>query len=160
MTRRLPCWGLALALFGGCGASEEPTEARAEAPRPRVFAEPEGAEAPPPAEEAAAPAVEEEPERARAIERAEAFVRAQGYTDEPPSVSGDDIVLEGIEGTVEDRHGMLSPRALSASGQGAIWMVTFGYASPEHAGRGRVLRLVDGSPPQFIHQDVLLGDGD
>src|SRR5262249_8773556 len=66
-------------------------------------------------------------ERARAIREAEDFVRAQGYTDAPPSVSGDAVVREGIEGTVADRRGMLEPRAVRANVSGGEWVVVFRY---------------------------------
>src|SRR5688572_7410625 len=83
----------------GCGQApaSRPPMGR-ERPSMTVESEPRGADA----------------ERARAIREAEDFVRAQGYTDAPPSVSGDAVVQEGIEGTVADRRRMLEPRALRA----------------------------------------------
>ena len=48
-------------------------------------------------------------ERARAIREAEDFVRAQGYTDAPPSVSGDAVVREGIEAGLPIAAGCSSP---------------------------------------------------
>lgn len=104
------------------------------------------------------PAQPSEPEdgRARAIREAEAFVRAQGYADTPPTVSGDDIVHEGIEGTMEDRRNMLDPHAVRATESNGEWAVVFRYRDPELAGRGRMLRLRPGQRPSFVHQDLLL----
>jgi len=95
-------------------------------------------------------------ERARAIREAENFVRAQGYTDAPPSVSGDAVVREGIEGTVADRRGMLEPRAVRAYASGGEWVVVFRYQDSQFAGRGRALKLRAGQTPSFIHQDMVL----
>lgn len=94
-------------------------------------------------------------ERARAIREAEDFVRAQGYTDAPPSVTGSAIVAEGIEGTLEQRRGMLEPRALRASGGNGEWTVIFRYVDVRFAGRARALRLRAGRTPTFAHQDLL-----
>lgn len=101
-------------------------------------------------------AVAEAHDQASAIRIAEAFVRAQGYTDTAPTVSGDEIVHEGIEGTMDDRRDMLEPRAASASGRGTDWDVVFRYRDPAFAGRGRVLRLRAGERPSFVHQDLVL----
>jgi hypothetical protein len=95
-------------------------------------------------------------ERARAIHEAEDFVRAQGYTDAPPSVSGDAVVREGIEGTVADRRGMLEPRAVRAYASGGEWVVVFRYRDSQFAGRGRALKLRPGQTPSFVHQDTVL----
>ncbi|MCZ7680252.1 MAG: hypothetical protein M5U28_16385 [Sandaracinaceae bacterium] len=128
-------------LLSSCGADPAP---------PATPGEPARDE---PSTEAAAP---EEDERARVIAVAEAFVAAQGYTDAPPTVSGDAIVREGIEGTLEDRRGMLQPRAVRAFGGDGGWTVVFAYQSPEHAGRARALVIREGAPPSFVHQDMLL----
>jgi hypothetical protein len=95
-------------------------------------------------------------ERARAIREAEDFVRAQGYTDAPPSVSGDAVVREGIEGRVADRHGMLEPRAVRAYASDGEWVVIFRYQDSQFAGRGRALKLRVGQTPSFVHQDMVL----
>jgi hypothetical protein len=95
-------------------------------------------------------------ERARAIRGAENFVRAQGYTDAPPSVSGDAVVREGIEGTIADRRGMLEPRAVGAYASGGEWVVVFRYQHSQLAGRGRALKLRAGQTPSFAHQDMVL----
>lgn len=145
MTRTLS-W---MVLLAACGAAEP-------------AAEPPGAEEPPTSEPSETPTepsdtpTEPEDERARILREAEAFVRAQGYTDTPPTVSGDAIVNEGIEGTLEDRRGMLEPRAVRAVRQQGAWTVLFAYRSPEYAGRGRALVIPDGEAPHFVHQDVIL----
>ena len=95
-------------------------------------------------------------ERARAIREAEEFVRAQGYTDAPPSVSDDAVVREGIEGTLADRRGTLEPRAVRAFASGADWVVVFRYQDSQNAGRGRALKLRAGQRPAFEHQDMIL----
>lgn len=97
-----------------------------------------------------------EDERARVIREAEAFVRAQGYTDAPATASGDEIVHEGIEGTMEDRRGMLGPHAVRASGANGDFSVVFAYREARYAGRGRMLRMREGQRPSFVHQDLLL----
>ncbi len=145
-----------------CGSTAEP----ARSPEETVAVEPAAAEpaaaepvaAPPvapvtaePSGTSAAPATEAE---ARAL--AEAFVRAQGYADTPPSVSADAIVHEGIEGTLEDRLGMLEPSAVEVSREGEGWRAVFRYRDARYAGRGRVLRLPAGETPHFVHQDFLL----
>lgn len=99
---------------------------------------------------------DDDDERARIIREAEDFVRAQGYTDAPPSVSGDAIVRESIEGSLEGRRGMLEPRALGAYGSGNEWTVVFRYRDPKWAGRGRALNMRAGQTPWFVHQDLNL----
>jgi hypothetical protein len=123
-----------------CETSEPvPDEARAATPEEAEPDDPEPADA-----------------RARAIQEAEAFVRAQGYTDTPPTATGDELVREGIEGTIEDRLHMLDPRAVRATGANGEWNVVFRYRDPELAGRGRMLRLRPGARPSFVHQDLVL----
>ncbi len=140
-----------------CGATEEaPLDERVEAAAAEPASDAPGAEVPAEVGDGEEPGDGADEARRAAIREAEAFVRAQGYTDAPATVSGDDIVREGIEGTVEMRRNMLDPRALGASGEGADWSVTFRYASPERAGRGRMLLIHAGSPPRFVHQDLLL----
>ncbi|MCA9608171.1 MAG: hypothetical protein KC619_21325 [Myxococcales bacterium] len=129
-----------LVIATACGSVEEP---------PRVTVTPE---APVEANDTPAP----EDARARAIRTAEAFVRAQGYADAPPSVPDDEIVHEGIEGTIADRRGTLDPTAVSARDEGGRWTVYFRYADPRYEDRGRALRLVEGETPHFVHQDVIL----
>lgn len=147
MTRTTITLLAALAL-SACGTDRSPT--------PNVADPVEGAEAVAPA----APSPDPSPvDNARddAIARAEAFVRAQGYTDAPPTVSGDAIVREGIEGSLEDRRGMLEPTAVGAGrAEDGTWSVTFRYADPELAGRGRTLILAPDGTPRFVHQDRLL----
>lgn len=150
------------AFLVACGSTVEP----ARSPEETVAAEPVAAEpvaaepvaAPPvtpvttePSGGPAAPAAEAE---ARAL--AEAFVRAQGYADTPPSVTGDAIVHEGIEGTLEDRLDTLDPHAVEVAREGEGWRAVFRYRDPRYAGRGRVLRLPAGGTPRFVHQDFLL----
>lgn len=98
----------------------------------------------------------EEDPRAAAIRTAEAFVRAQGYTDVPPTVPPGEIVREGIEGTIEMRLNTLDGHAVAARGEGDDWMVIFGYRDPEYAGRGRAVRLAGDAPPHLVHQGVVL----
>src|SRR5262249_44125416 len=93
-------------------------------------------------------------ERARAIREAEDFLRAQGYTDAPPSASGDAVGREGLEGTVADRRGMPEPRAVRACASGGEWVVVFRYQDSQLAGRGRALRLRAGQPPSFVRRDM------
>lgn len=138
---------IGIALATACGSAEEREVVR---PEPAPVEDEADDEAP--IEEAPPP----EDARARAIRTAEAFVRAQGYTDTPPSVADDEIVHEGIEGSVADRRGMLEPTAVSASGEGGRWTVFFRYTDPRYAGRGRALTLVDGETPRFVHQDAIL----
>ena len=95
--------------------------------------------------------------RARAIQTAEAFVRAQGYTDVAPTVPDDEIVHEGIEGSVAMRRHQLAPRAVRADGRAGRWMVVFRYQDPQYAGRGRAVQLTAGETPRLIHQDLVLG---
>jgi len=95
-------------------------------------------------------------ERARAMREAEDFVGAQGYTDAPPSVSGDAVVREGMEGTVADRRGMLEARAVRAYVSDGEWVVVFRYQGSQFAGRGRALRVRAGQTPSFVHQDMVL----
>ncbi len=95
-------------------------------------------------------------ERAAAIAEAEAFVRAQGYADTPATVTGDEIVHEGIEGSLEDRRGSLDPVALHAGGANGEWNVIFRYAHPLHEDRGRMLQLRPGQRPSFVHQDLII----
>ena len=87
---------------------------------------------------------------------AEAFVRAQGYADSPPTVSGDAIVHEGIEGTLADRLNSLDPHPLSVGRIHNGWGAVFRYADPQLAGRGRQLLMPEGEAPHFVHQDMLL----
>jgi len=94
--------------------------------------------------------------RARAIAQAEAFVRAQGYTDVPPTVPADQIVHEGIEGTIEMRLNSLEPAAVTASGEGENWTVIFRYRDSRYEGRGRAVRLRAGEGPHLVHQDVIV----
>jgi hypothetical protein len=97
-------------------------------------------------------------DRSAAIAEAEAFVRAQGYTDTASTALGNEIVREGIEGTMDDRRNTLEPKALRASkidGNGN-WDVIFKYRDPKFSERGRMLRLRRGTRPSFVHQDLLL----
>ena len=96
------------------------------------------------------------PGEAEARAAAEAFVRAQGYTDTPPTVSGDAIVHEGIEGTIEDRLNSLDPHAVSVGRIGNGWGAVFRYVNPAYADRGRQLLMPEGETPHFVHQDRLL----
>jgi hypothetical protein len=96
---------------------------------------------------------DDDDERARMIREAEDFVRAQGYTDAPPSVFGDAIVREWIEGSLEDRRGLLEPRAHRAYASGGEWIVVFRYRDPKYAERGRALKMRAGQTPAFRHQD-------
>ena len=150
MTRIL----LGALILGSCGAEPGPTSTPGDPPAHDESALENATPADEPARESATP---EEDERARVIAQAEAFVAAQGYTDAAPTVSGDAIVHEGIEGTLEDRRGMLQPRAVRAFGADGAWTVVFAYQSPEYAGRGRALVIRDGARPSFVHQDMLLG---
>jgi hypothetical protein len=139
----------ALALLAACGgepASPEPSPAPVATPAP----------APPPEPTPTTPPASQAEARAAVIAEAEAFIRAQGYTDVPPTVTGDEIAHEGIEGTLEDRRGMLEPRAVSAAGDDAQWSVVFRYRDPRFAGRGRLLRMVRGRRPAFVHRDLVL----
>lgn len=86
---------------------------------------------------------------------AESFVRAQGYTDAPPTVIGDQIVREGIEGSLEDRRHTLEPHAFSVSSVVGGWRAVFRYQDPQYAERGRLL-VHDAEGTHFIHQDMLL----
>jgi hypothetical protein len=97
-----------------------------------------------------------EDERAAAIAEAEAFVRAQGYTNTPPTVSGNQIVHEGIEISIEDRRDTLDPHAVYAAGADGEWSVIFRYRDPQYAERGRMLVLRPAQTPAFVHQDVVL----
>lgn len=94
--------------------------------------------------------------RARAIRIAEVFVRAQGYTDVPPTVPDEEIVHEGIEGSIDMRLNMLEEHAMTASGEGDDWMVIFRYRDPRSAGRGRAVQLRGDAAPRMVHQDVVL----
>lgn len=153
---------VALPLVSSAGCSGAPAEpasppgvepAAARSPVPPVPAPAVPAPAPP--RPAAAPA-DDAAERAAALAEAEAFVRAQGYADTPPTVGPDQIVHEGIEGTVEDRIDSLDPHPVHVSGASGEWSVIFRYLDARYAGRGRMLRLRPGQPPAFVHQDVLL----
>ena len=86
---------------------------------------------------------------------AESFVRAQGYTDAPPTVIGDQVVHEGIEGSLEDRRHTLEPHAFSVSPTASGWTAVFRYQDPQYAERGRLL-VHDAEGTHFIHQDMLL----
>lgn len=92
-------------------------------------------------------------EQARAA--AESFVRAQGYADTAPSVTDDQIVHEGIEGSIASRRNMLDPHAVSVAPTEGGWSATFRYQDPQYAGRGRMLvHTAEGT--HFVHQDLLL----
>lgn len=143
-------------LLLGCGASEaESGSAPPDDPAPAADHE-EAADGPAPETEPSA----EDPDRARVIAQAEAFVRAQGYADTPPTVSEDEIVHEGIEGTIEMRRNTLVPRAVRASRSGDGWMVVFRYTDPRYAERGRALMIRRGQTPRFEHQDLVLSPAD
>lgn len=89
---------------------------------------------------------------------AESFVRAQGYTDALPTVIGDQIVHEGIEGSMEDRRHTLEPHVFSVSPAVGGWRAVFRYQAYQHrqyAERGRLL-VHDAEGTHFIHQDMLL----
>lgn len=142
---------LALLLALGCGGAEvEPPD------EPAATAQPSEESAA--QDEAETPTPEEATAARDAAALAEAFVREQGYTDVPPTVEGDAIVPEGIEGSVEDRLGTLQPRSVAAvqEGEGEGWLVVFPYAAGEHEGRGRAVRLRAGQSPRLVHQDVVL----
>lgn len=145
-----------LLLLAGCGASESAPPPAPPPPSTREVA----AEAPaaPQARPGGDVVAADPPDdgRARAIREAEAFVRAQGYADTPATVRGDQVVHEGIEGSIEDRRSSLDPHAFHAIPEGDGWSVIFRYARPGAEGRGRMLRLRPGQPPSFVHQDLLL----
>lgn len=75
----------------------------------------------------------------------------------PPTVPDDEIVHEGIEGSIEMRRNTLVPGPVSAARTSDGWVVRFRYVDARYAGRGRVLHLREGQPPRFVHQDILLG---
>jgi hypothetical protein len=153
--------GIGYLLLSACGASEptSPAETSPTETSPTETSPTETSPAEPPheaASDAEGAADEADDERARMIREAEAFVRAQGYTDTPATVSGDDVVHEFIEGTLEDRRGTLEPHAVRASGANGDWGVIFAYREARYAGRGRMLRIRAGQTPSFVHQDLLL----
>jgi hypothetical protein len=104
------------------------------------------------------------PSREEAIAKAEAFVRAQGYTDKPASVGPGEIAYEGIERGATDaeklsfRRGTLLPTAVGATQQeSGTWTVGFQYQQPTDPNLGRgVIVPADGSPLRIVHQDLFL----
>lgn len=159
MSRHLFALLVSISLLA-CGGSENVSGA-AEPEVAELSAEPSAEpEAEDPSAEAAGAAatgtVDADDARARAIATAEAFVRAQGYTDVPPTVPADQIVHEGIEGTIEMRLNALEPTAVTARGEGEDWTVIFRYRESRYEGRGRAVRLRAGEGPHFVHQDVVV----
>ncbi len=79
----------------------------------------------------------------RAIEQAEAFIRANGFTNQPASVSPDQIWLEpnesrrDAEKILQKRRGLLGENAIAVkktvdTHNMSGWMVLFGYQAPQH----------------------------
>ena len=107
---------LCFAVLIGCGSTAvEPAANAASAPAPVIAASAPG--------------------EAEARAAAEAFVRAQGYADTPATVSGDAIVHEGIEGTMEDRLNSLDPHVVSVGRIGNGWGAVFRYVNPAYGSR-------------------------
>ena len=128
---------LALALIGCGSTAVEPTSAP-------VALEPT---------EPTVEAVGMSEEQARVA--AESFVRAQGYADTAPSVTDDQIVHEGIEGSIASRRDMLDPHAVTVSPTEGGWSAIFRYQDPQYAGRGRML-VHSAEGTHFVHQDLQL----
>lgn len=96
----------------------------------------------------------------RAIERAEAFVRANGYTDAPPdreAIAVESIEWErSIDQIVAARGGTLKSRAYGYTRGAGGYAVLFQYATGgDRVGRA-VMMEADGGRIRMAHQDAML----
>ena len=97
-----------------------------------------------------------------AIQTAEKFVKEQGYTDVPVSITHDEIVFESLEwgGNPDEilakRKGTLNSKARGAYDDKKKWVVFFSYKDPSiGASRGRAVRLEKNGKDAIVeHQDA------
>jgi len=102
--------------------------------------------------------------REEAVERAERWLEAQGFTDAPPSAGvrvSHDIVDFGSDGEIlERRHNTVASRAVGTMKIAGFWLIAFqrgtrsSVQDPAH-GRG-VLVSYDGARLGMKHQSVCL----
>lgn len=140
---------------GSCGPSARPTgdsavEAAADSAVEAALAEADGG-----------PVGAVDGGRARAIELAEAWIRAQGYTTAPPTVEPSKLQREmtdmiGEDQMIASRAGTLEASARCARGDARETLVAFAYRDPGLQGRGRAVRVAGGEVVEVVHQDLLI----
>ncbi len=98
-----------------------------------------------------------------AVQIAEKFIKQQGYTDEPVSITDDELVFESMEWRdnpkemFAKRKGTLKPKAIGAfENDPRQWEVAFSYTNPSaESWRGRAVRVEKKTKYALVeHQDV------
>ena len=97
-----------------------------------------------------------------AIRIAEQFIKDQGYTDVPTTLSKDQIVFESLEWTsdvneiLKMRRESLKPKAMEAIINESQWLVTFEYAKAStDSSSGRAVKMsLAGKKIRVMHEDL------